>query len=360
MLRLLLAQRVRGHQAELACPDAPAGAGPGLVERARDAGVEPLCRLGRGRGARWWRDRADTGRLRALLRAHRFDVIHAWHTRDHALAWRAAGPRRQGEGPRIVRSYGRAQRISRWPWNRLLFGAGTDALLCVSREAARANAGLCRGRPVVGAFGAVDVGRFQPGPAPETVRASLGLEPQHRVVGIVARVQRHRRFDLLLEAMRELAAGDPDARLLVVGRGTHLDDLAREPASRLGIADRVIFAGYRQGDYADVLRAMDLFTFLVPGSDGTCRALLEANACGIPAVTSRRGALPEIVLDGETGLLVDERPDALCAGWRSLLGDPERRLRMGRAARRRAERHFAPAVLADAVERLYGASAGPT
>ena len=53
-----------------------------------------------------------------------------------------------------------------------------------------------------------------------------------------------------------------------------------------------------------MLRASDVFTFLVPGSDGTCRALLEAAACGIPAVT-RRGALPEIVLHGETGLVVE-------------------------------------------------------
>ena len=114
-----------------------------------------------------------------------------------------------------------------------------------------------------------------------------------------------------------------------------------------------MFAGYRAGDYADVLRAIDLFTFLVPGSDGTCRALLEAAACGIPAVTTRRGALAEIVVDGETGVLADETPESLAAAWEGLLAEPARRAALGAAASRRARRFFTPENLADAVLRLY-------
>ena len=133
------------------------------------------------------------------------------------------------------------------------------------------------------------------------MRAALGLAPEHEVIGIVARVQPHRRFDLLLAAAQRLFAQRPAARLLIVGRGTQREALAERPARALGIADRVVFAGYRHHDYADVLRAIDVFTFLVPGSDGSCRALLEAMACGIPAVTTRRGALAEIVADGRDG-----------------------------------------------------------
>jgi glycosyltransferase involved in cell wall biosynthesis len=356
MLRLLLAQRERGHEAELACPAAPEGGGAGLAERARAAGVEPVCRLVPARGARLRRDGPDARRLRAVLEQRHFDVLHTWHTRDHVLAWRAARRERRARRARIVRSYPRAERIPRWPWNRLLYRLGTDALLCPSRAAARANAALCRG-PVVGALGAVDLSRFRPKPADPALRAALGLAPRQHAIGVVARVQRHRRFDLLLEAMARLAARDPDARLLVVGRGTHIESVARQPAARLGIADRVLFAGYRAADYTDVLRTIDVLTFLVPGSDGSCRALLEAQACGIPAVTSRRGALPEIVADGETGLMVDEDPEALCSAWQQLLVDAELRARMGRAARQRAERCFDPARLAQEVESLYASAA---
>ena len=124
---------------------------------------------------------------------------------------------------------------------------------------------------------------------------------------------------------------------------------------RLGIADRVIFAGYRDADYAEVLRAIDVFTFLVPGSDGTCRALLEAQACGIPAVTTRRGALPEIVREGETGVLASEDPDDLAREWLRLLHLDALRERLGETAAMQARERFSPARLASEVEALYRA-----
>jgi len=208
---------------------------------------------------------------------------------------------------------------------------------------------------VTGEFGAVDLVRFTPRPAQPDILASLDLSEEDRVIGIVARVQRKRRFDLLMEAMRRLAAKQPRARLLIIGRGTHLDEVARDTAQKLGIIDRVRFAGYLGADYVDTLRVANVFTLLVPGSDGTCRALLEAAACGLPAVVTRRGALAEIVIDGQTGLVVDEDPEALASAWFRLLDEPALAAQMGAAARVRAERVFAPARFADQVAALYAA-----
>jgi glycosyltransferase involved in cell wall biosynthesis len=70
-------------------------------------------------------------------------------------------------------------------------------------------------------------------------------------------------------------------------------------------------------------------------------------------VTTRRGALPEIVADGETGLLVDETPEALAGALAALLADPDRRRSLGAGARKRAESHFTRARLAGEVELLY-------
>lgn len=356
MLELARAQREAGHEVALACAPAPPGSEPSLASRAAEAGFPPALRLERARGVHPWGDRADARQLRALLDERDVEVVHTWHTRDHVLALRAAAPRRRAGRTRVVRSYKLAEPIPPWPWNRWLFGPGTDGLVCVSAASARANARLRGGRPVAGVFGAVDLGRFRPGRPDPALRASLGLDAGHRVVGIVARAQRHRRFALLLDAAARLFARDPAARLVVVGRGTHIEETAVRPARALGIADRVVFAGYRTDDYVDVLRSFDVFTFLVPGSDGGCRALLEAAACGLPAVTSGRGALPEIVAHGETGLVVEEDPERLCEGWRGLLADAERRARMGRAARARAEAEFAPARLAERVDALYRAA----
>jgi len=353
MLLLAEAQRARGDQVELACPEAPAGEA-GLAERARRAGLAPALVLERARGAHPWRDRRDAARLRERLGAGRFDVVHAWHTRDHVLAWRAA--RALGERPLLARSWARAERIARWPWNRWLLGRATHALALPSERAARANARLLRGGAAGGVLGAVDLARFRPGDPEPHVRAALGLAPEARVVGVVARVQARRRFDLLLAAFRRLSDRDAGARLLILGRGTRAGEVAWEPAARLGLAERVVFAGWRGDDYPEVLRAIDVLAYLAPGSDGSCRALLEAAASGIPAVATRCGALPELVLDGETGLLVDEDAGALADAFGALLGDSAQRRALGAAARARSESLFSPERLAERVAALYAAA----
>jgi glycosyltransferase involved in cell wall biosynthesis len=353
MLELGAGLRERGHAVEVACPEAPPGEERGVAIEARKRGLAPVLEIGRGRGEWWLRDGADARRLRTLVAERGYDLVHAHHTRDHALALRAAGWLPGRRRTRVVRSWRIGEALPREPWSRLLFGPGSDGVFCVApgvAERCRAQRG---GRPTRGWFGAVDLERFAPRPPDPAVRAALGLAPGDRAIGIVARVQPHRRFDLLLEGAARLFERDPRARLLVIGRGTRREELAEAPARKLGIADRVLFAGYRSADYAEVLRAIDVFTFLVPGSDGTCRALLEAAACGIPAVTTRRGALPEIVVDGETGLLADETPEALAAAWGALLADDDRRGTLGGAARKRAESHFTRTRLASEMLALY-------
>ncbi len=358
MLRLGLAQREGGNEVFVACPEAPEEGSRSVAAEARALGIAPDLSITLGRGVGLLADRDDVAKIVAHCRTHEVDVIHAWHTRDHVMAIRAA--RRLGQRrPAVVRSYRSAERISTAPWSRWLFGRRTDGLLCVSPATALWNEGLRQGRPTRGAFGAVDVDRFRPdapGAAAEARRATrkeLGLPPDAEVIGIVARAQSHRRFDLLLAAAAQLFARRPNAVLLVVGRGTRREELAERPAQELGIGDRVVFAGYRNADYAAVLQAIDVFTFLVPGSDGTCRALLEAAACGIPAVTTRRGSLPEIVVDQSTGILVSETPEALAAAWAALLSDDARRTSMGVAARSRALSHFTSTRFAETVDGLY-------
>lgn len=354
MVQLALGLRERGHTVDLACAAPPPDEERGVAIEAERRGVAPVLTFAPGRGVRPVGDLQASRAVARLVRSGRHDVVHTWHTRDHVLALRARGLRSPGGSPAVVRSWRRAEPPGNGPWTRWLFGRGCDGLVCVSPGAAAAAAPLRGERPVTGCFGAVDLERFRPDVGAEAGREALGLPAESLVVGIVARVQPHRRFDLLLEAARRLFEAEPRARLLVVGRGTRLRELAEDPARRLGISDRVVFAGWRGPDYAAVLRSMDLFTFLVPGSDGTCRALLEAAACGIPAVTSRRGALPEIVRDGETGILVDETPESLAAAWLLLLRDAARRRELGANARKHAENTFTPGRFATEVEALYG------
>ena len=184
-------------------------------------------------------------------------------------------------------------------------------------------------------------------------RRALGVPEDAFLIGIVARMQAHRRFDLLLAAMARLVIQHPEARLVIFGRGTRAEEVVAKPVRALGLERNVVLAGYRTDDYVRLLAAMDLFTYLVPGSDGSCRALREAAALGLPLVGTRRGAIPEIIVEGETGLLVDEEPAALAGAFAELIRDPARRRAMGEAARRDAQVRFAPERQAEFVERFY-------
>jgi glycosyltransferase involved in cell wall biosynthesis len=364
MLVLMEALRARGHQVALVCPEPPVRSNRSLWQEASNRGLDPIRSIEAIRSAVVRGDGARVRRVRDWLDTDEisgpFDIVHCWHSRDHVLAARALRlatgigcEGRVDRGCRLVRSLSHAQGISGWPWNRWLFGPGTDGLVCVSDAAVDLNRSLRGGRPISAASGAVDVDALRVRKGRDTIRAELGVPDGAKLIGVVARMQAHRRFDLLLAALERLVREDPDVRLVLIGRGTRADEIVRQPAKALGLEASVIFAGYRVGDYADVLSAMDLFTFLVPGSDGTCRALLEAAALGLPLVGTSRGAIPEIISNGQTGLIVPEEPAALAAAWAGLLADDERRLRMGKAAGRDASIRFRPDRFAAWMERFY-------
>lgn len=352
MLRLGIALAARGHNLDFVFPDPEAGSQRNLASELERAGIPRRCGIARGRGVRPLRDRRDIDTLAELFRETRPDLVHCWHTRDHVLALRARQKLPTAARPAIVRSYRRAEPVGRNPLLRWLLGPGCDGLVCVSPQSAERNRSLRAGGAILGRLGTVDLEIFRPD-ADRVSHEALGFPADAVVIGIVARMQRHRRFDLLLDAFAQIAREFPLARLLVIGRGTHREEVALAPVRSLGLAERVHFAGYRHHDYAPLLRAIDVMTFLVPGSDGTCRALLEALACGIPALTTARGALGEINEDGMSGRVVREDAKALAAGYRELLADDALRDQMGRAARVRAARLFDEGHAAAEIEAFY-------
>ena len=352
MIRLARGLKDRGHRVLLAAPAPPDSSMRSLEEEAKNAGFPLDLKLRYDHGTRIWSDRKEIQAVRDLVLQNDINVVHTWHTRDHILAWRALGILSKTRKARLVRSYKAGEAIARLPHNYALFGLGCDGLICVSPFFARFNEGICSG-PVAGILGAIDTERYCPAPKKTEVLNSLGLTTSNRIVGIVARGQRRRRFPLLLKAAKHLFESDPEARLLIIGRGTNRKEVAEDPARELGISDRVVFAGYRTADYLDVIRCIDVFTFLVPGSDGTCRAVIEALSMGIPVVATRRGSLPEIVLDGKTGILSSESPRALAESWKLLISETNLRATMARAARVDAKNRFQIKRFSEDVEGLY-------
>jgi glycosyltransferase involved in cell wall biosynthesis len=162
-----------------------------------------------------------------------------------------------------------------------------------------------------------------------------------------------RGHDVLIRAAARLREQLPEVRVVLIGRGEHrpvLEALQRE----LHLEDTVVFAGYRGADLPATLAALDCLVLLAAGSEESCRAVLEGMAAARPVVGARVGAVPEIVVDGETGWLVDATPEAVSACLEMALRDRERGRRMGAAGRRRVETLFTPSRRASLVEGVYG------
>ncbi|MSR46064.1 MAG: glycosyltransferase [Planctomycetes bacterium] len=200
----------------------------------------------------------------------------------------------------------------------------------------------------------VDRARFSPAPGQrERGRARLGIPDGEIVFGIVARIQRHRRFELLLAAWRQLLDAGVAPRLVIFGRGTHERELVHHPIRRLGLERIVQVAGYQDGDaYVDALAACDGGLFLVPGSDVSCRAVREWMAMAKPVIAMRRDPLPELIRDGVDGWLVDESSAALARAVRAA-ADRGRLATMGAVAAAQAHARFDPTKVA-AIARAIG------
>ena len=322
----------------------------------RDRGLEPVRDLLLPKHRRFFANRADVRKLSAMLRAEPVEILHAHLDNAHATAARARGTLGDGRGPLIVRSLyddTTPPATGRYRW---LLGQESDGVIVFSegiRSGLIERFELAPER-VVAMPGAVLTDRFYPRPPGQDLRQRLDIPRDAVVIGIVARIQRHRRFHVLFEAMQRVMAQMPDVYLLVLGRGTHAEEIAHETVKRLGISERTRLPGYIGGDdYPVALASFDVKGFLVPGSDGTCRAVREAMACGVPVIAARRGLLPEIVRDGVDGFIVEDEVEPLAAAILRLARDRDLRRTLGANALRRAREDFCQRKQAEKVLALY-------
>lgn len=172
------------------------------------------------------------------------------------------------------------------------------------------------------------------------IRAALELPPGAPVIGIVGRFDVGKGHLDTLKAFAQCLPKHPEAYLLMVGGGPLEADL-RSEATKLGVAGRVRFTGWRS-DVPALLNAMDVFAH-PSRREPFGLAVAEASAAGLPVVAYADGAIGEIVLDRETGLLVpfgDIPQLAIALDW--ALARPDEARKMGMRGRERIQRCFAP------------------
>ena len=347
----------RGHEV-LVATGRPVGRAPDDAGAAADA--RGLVRLQLGLALRkhvgFLANRRDARRLAGHLRARPPDVVQCTLRNDHRIVVRAF--RLLGAPRPLVRFWFEDGATPPSAEEAHLLATASRVVVFGARPAATlAAAGVDPSR-VERIAPPVDVGRVRRAATDAAAaRARWGAPPGALVLGLVARVQPHRRFDLLWDAARLLVDRGVPLRVVVVGRGTSFREVAEQPVARLGLGDVVRFAGYLRGSaYASALASFDAQLLLVPGSDPTVRALREGMALGVPSVATRLGLLPDVVADGISGLLCDDTPAGLASVLERLAGDAALRARLGAGAAARAEGEFAIERVAARLEAVHEAA----
>jgi glycosyltransferase involved in cell wall biosynthesis len=327
----------RGHRQLVACPSdgmlSPALAGLGIP--LHDLRVRNDIDL----RAAW--------RLRRLLRARIFDIVHFHTARAHALA-----PWLPHRNSRFV-----ASRLMDYPPHfrprvRYLYNRCVDGVIAISQAIADVliGAGVDPEQLRVIHLG-IDCGRFAPDAARrEQVRRAWGAA-EDVVLFTAAVLVARKGHDVLLDALAPLLRAGLPLRWVICGEGPLRAQLAAQVAAR-GLTERVTFTGFST-EVHHLLSGADVFV-LPSRHEGLGIAVMEAMAAGLPAVASRVGGLPEIIVDGETGLLVPPGDAAaLAAAIERLARAPAWARALGERGRVRAHSLFSSAAMAAAVERYY-------
>jgi len=289
-------------------------------------------------------------RVRRLVRDLRPDLLHALHLTSYGFLSVLCDVH-----PTLVSVWGtdvlEAPRLS--PFHYLITRYAlrrADHITATGLRLAEAAARYApAGKPVTVVPYGVDLRRFRP--RPREARSEV-------VIGAVARLSKEKGLRYLLEAFAVVTGHHPQARLVLAGEGPERQRLERL-AARLGLGERVRFLGEVPHEQVpEVLQQLDIFA--MPSTyEGFGVAALEAEAMELPVVASRIHGIPDVVLDGETGLLVPPRDgQALAAALERLASDGDLRRRLGQAGRAFVAEHYSWEENTAQMEALYEAALG--
>jgi len=292
-----------------------------------------------------------------LVRGHRIDIVHT-HGKGPGLYGRLAA---RALGIPAVHTfhgihYGSYSRVGQRLYLMLerRLARMTHAIINVSRsqEAEGLALRLFKPEQSVVVVNGIDVEELDRNIRQFPVRReTLGLSDGHFVLGCVSRWDPVKRFEILLQAVRRLASRIPRMVLLLVGGGGE-EGRIRRIVAETGLQDRVIFTGVL-GNPSRVFGILDLYV-ATSLKEGLPLAPLEAMVARLPIVATDVPGHRDVVVRGQTGLLVPaEDSGALAEAITTLEADPSRRRRMGAAGRQRVVEHFAVETMSRKTADVY-------
>lgn len=198
---------------------------------------------------------------------------------------------------------------------------------------------------------AVDCEAFYTPRQRDPCRIEFGLPPESQVIGFIGRLDKQKRVELLLEGFVLVLARHPEARMMIVGKGS-LRPRLESLAARMGISHAVIWTGFRQ-DIPRLLAAMDIYV-LPSSNEGFSASMLEALAACKPVIVTDVGGAQDVITDGKTGILIPPgSASAIGNAIIDLLDHPKKCNAIAQAGRARAVKEFGVQRLADAYQDVY-------
>lgn len=334
-----------------------AGSGDRTLDRAREAGLRTMLLDTLVPEISPRDDAAALLALRRMIRQGGYDVVHTHSAKAGTLGRLAA----VGVGVPVVvhtmhgfpfHEFMSRPRHAAYVAVERMLGRRTSTLLAVGSAVAaeavrRGIVAPDRVRTIGAAIDPIQVADF--GNARRAARRRMQVPPGMHVVGTVGRLDYQKAPEHFADAIAALDR--PDVMAIWIGGGP-LRARVEEHARRLGLADRFVCLGDRD-DVPELLPGLDLFA-MSSRYEGVPCALIEAMSIGLPAVATAVNAVPDVIVAGETGLLVPpERPADLALALGFLLDHPDRAARMGQAGQRRVAGQYTAESLGPVLEDAY-------
>ena len=326
---------------------------PGIIGKELDKlGITTTRNIRKGR-----LDPLTIARLRSLFIQEKIDSLLLINHRDAlfygvSAAWLA--------GVRPIVNW-ENETFKPYSWHRLTMFLRRIALIGVDTVVAAAQGHKyyiaqeekIPAKKVVTIYNGVDPEKFHSDLTREQARINLGLPAADKVVSIIAALRPDKAHEIFLKAALIVLEQNPRAHFLIIGDGPLRASLEAQ-AKLSGIDDHVHFLGFRR-DLNNILPAVDVNVLSSrPLQETLSVAAIEAMSVGIPMVCTRVGFMDEIVIENETGYLVDvDDPDGLASKILEILDDEDLRLKMGQNARKMVAEKLNVRLMTRSFENLF-------
>ncbi|RMF97438.1 MAG: glycosyltransferase family 1 protein [Candidatus Schekmanbacteria bacterium] len=339
----------RGHFVIIAVPS-----GSTLSQRAKEQSLPVYDDLAFDRKFKPYEKIEEILKIKNLIETEDIDIVHTHGSQDTWIC--AVAGRLAKNKPVIIRTRHNIFPIATHFFNRYLYRRIIDRVIAVSdgvTEIFEKN-GLLPPQEIKIIPSSVDLDRFSPDDveARETIRREFNIKENETLIGMVGRFAREKGHRVLLDAAQKIIENRKDVKFILAGEGPLEEELKNEVKEK-GIADYVIFAGFRK-DIPQFLSALDIFTLTPTAGESLGTAILEAFAMKKPVVAADLGGVHTSVRDGTTGFLFQPgNSEELAIKLSRLIEDKTLRVKFGEAGRRMIEEEFTKEKMAEATEEVY-------